>query len=242
MGRLICRAVCECPDSELAGILEAAGHPDEGKEFFGAAVMTKPDEAAGKADVVIDFSNPEALMSLLPAVNSSKKALVIGTTGFSSSQEEEIKKAAEKIPVLLSPNMSVGVNLLFKAAAVINEFLSGMGYDREIIEAHHSRKADAPSGTAVKLFDIISNGSDEQVNGRSGRPGPRKEKEIGMHAVRGGNITGEHTLMWIGQQDRIELTHRASSRMIFAEGAVRSALWLFRAESGRIYSMEDILR
>ncbi len=241
MGRLICRAVEESPDSELSGILEAPGHPDEGKEFSGALVTSDTAEASEESDVIIDFSVPEATMNILPAAIEKKKAVVIGTTGFTTSQLEDIKTAAAEIPLLLSPNMSVGVNLLFKTAAMINEFLKGLGYDLEIIEAHHSRKADAPSGTAVRLFDILSDGSQEMVNGRSGRPGPRKEKEIGMHAVRGGSITGEHTLMWVGQQDRIELTHRASSRMIFAQGAVRAALWLSNTERGKVYGMEDVL-
>lgn len=241
MGQNICDVAVEESDAELVSILEAPGHPDVSKVFYSLKVSSDKAEALEKADVVIDFSSPDSTMNLLSAAVKEGKAMVVGTTGFSDRQLGKIEKAAEDIPLLLSPNMSIGVNVLFKAAAVINEALKKMGYDREIVESHHSRKVDSPSGTAKKLFSVIAGEKDKAVYGREGAAGPRKKNEIGVHAIRGGSIVGEHTLMWAGKEDRIELTHRASSRKIFARGAVKAALWLAQAGRGRLYKMEDVL-
>ncbi len=241
MGKLICSALEANSGTGLSAILEAPGHGDEGREFKGARVYTSPREAVSISDAVIDFSSPPATLKLLEQVKESRTALVIGTTGFNEEQKIKIKDAASKTPILLSPNMSIGVNILFKAAAMINRALEGSGYHKEIVEAHHSRKVDSPSGTAEKILSIIKNEGDIPVYGREGAPGPRKDNEIGVHAIRGGGIAGEHTLMWIGQEDRIEISHRASSRRIFAQGAVRAAIWLSSAPAGPLYGMEEVL-
>ncbi|MDA3792601.1 MAG: 4-hydroxy-tetrahydrodipicolinate reductase, partial [Elusimicrobia bacterium] len=165
--------------------------------------------------------------------------LAIGTTGFSPKELETIKGYSENTPVLVSPNMSIGVNLIFKMVKEITDRLPG--YEKEIIEAHHNRKVDSPSGTAKKIADIIAGKDDKYIYGRAGSAGPRDKNEIGIHAVRGGNIVGEHTVMWISPYDRIELTHRAGSRKAFAEGAVRAAVWLSGRKNG-FYGMGDVLK
>jgi len=239
MGDRICRMIRKNKELELSGIIEGAGHPDTGKEFYGLRVVSDASEVMDNTDVFIDFSRPEATMSLLEKCRANKKKIVIGTTGFSIDQLDEIKKASEEIPVLLSPNMSLGVNVMFKIVHEISRQLPG--YAKEIIEAHHERKVDSPSGTAEKIIKIISKPEEKVVHGRCGEVGPRQADEIGVHAVRGGNIVGEHTVMWIGANDRLELTHRAQSRDIFAEGAVKAAVWLSSKEGGSLYSMEDVL-
>ena len=239
MGRRICRIVADSPEAELSAVIESPGFPETPGSYLGAEVTTGT-LPAGEADVVIDFSHPLNTLDILDECVRSETKLVIGTTGFDEGQLDKIKSAASETAVLLSPNMSIGVNLLFRIAGIITESLPD--FEKEIVEAHHNRKADAPSGTALKIAEIISRAGDEVVNGRSGKPGPRKKGEIGVHAVRGGGITGEHTVMWIGEHERIELFHRAETRGIFASGAVRAALWLKDRPSGKLYSMEDVLK
>ena len=228
MGKRVSHQIEENPQTELSGIIDCI--EQEG--------VCNISEGVDCADVVIDFSTPSATIELLKVCLEKEKKVVIGTTGFDAHQKEEIIKASKKIPVLLSPNMSVGVNLIFK---IVNEINKGLkGYDKEIIEAHHNKKVDAPSGTALKIAEIIS-ADDNFVYGREGKVGTRKKNEVGIHAVRGGNIIGEHTVMWIGPYDRVELTHRAESRDVFASGAVRAAIWLNDQKSGRLYTIKDVL-
>lgn len=193
-----------------------------------------------KADVLIDFSEPHASLHYLDACVSYGKPMVIGTTGFSRKDHKKIRTAAIRIPVVLSPNMSSGINLLFKLCAMAGRALKD--YDMEIVEVHHNKKKDAPSGTAVKLASILSgvSGITRICYGRSGAVGERPRREIGVHAVRAGDIVGEHTVIFAGPGERLELVHRAHSRDTFASGALRSARWVI-GKKAKLYSMEDVL-
>ncbi|MEA3506912.1 MAG: 4-hydroxy-tetrahydrodipicolinate reductase [Elusimicrobiota bacterium] len=239
MGINICSVINDNPATEISGLAERPGHEDIGKEINGIEVKGSLKEALSGADAAIDFSSVEATLQNAQICSEAGIPLVIGTTGFSPKEKDILKKYSRKSALLLSPNMSVGVNLIFKIAKEISERLPG--YEKEIIESHHSRKVDAPSGTAMKIAQMIAGKEDEYIYGRRGEAGPREKNEIGIHAVRGGNIVGEHTVIWIGPYDRIELTHRAASRKLFAQGAVRASIWIARKEKG-FYSMEDVLK
>jgi 4-hydroxy-tetrahydrodipicolinate reductase len=194
--------------------------------------------------VIIDFTSPQATLALLDAVDGKAARLVIGTTGFSAAATERIKSAARSIPIVISPNMSLGVNLLFGLTELVAKKL-GTTFDIEIVEVHHRFKKDAPSGTAKRLGEIaaaaLGVGYDEAVrNGRSGMTGERTGKEIGMHAVRGGDIVGDHTVLFAGMGERLELRHVAHNRAPLARGAVAAALWLANRKPG-LYSMRDVL-
>ena len=207
-------------------------------------ISTINREALSGLDGVIDFSLPHATMELIRIMSDLKKPLVIGTTGFSNEQIDEIKKYSHVSPLVHSPNMSLGVNLLFKLTEIASSALN-TEYDVEIFEAHHRLKKDAPSGTAKKLLEIIKENmtglSDAAVlNGRDGIVGERTSNEIGMHAMRGGSIIGEHTVYFAGLDDRIELTHRAVNRDVFASGAVAAMEYLYRKDAG-FYTMYDVL-
>jgi 4-hydroxy-tetrahydrodipicolinate reductase len=201
-------------------------------------------EALGEVDGVIDFSTPEATMKLIKVMSEFKKPIVIGTTGFSNNQIDEIKEYSKTGPLVHSPNMSLGVNLLFKLTEIASKALN-TEYDVEIFEAHHRNKKDAPSGTAKKLLEIIKGNmtglADATViNGRDGITGERTVNEIGMHAMRGGSIIGEHTVYFTGLDDRMELTHRAVNRDVFALLAVAAMEYLHGKGAG-FYTMYDVL-
>ena len=253
MGSRIIHFLREDPELELAGVIETDSHLSVGKtlsEAIGVKGLTVTIESDLKkaidgGDVVIEFSTPEATISHLEIARAHQKAVVVGTTGLTDSQMELLRAASEDVPILISPNMSVGVNLLFKlteeAAAAL-----GKEYDAEIVEVHHHLKKDAPSGTAKRLAEIIARakGSDlakTGVYGRSGLVGPRTEEEIGVHAVRAGDIVGEHTVMFAGTGERIELIHRATSRDTFASGALKAAKFIAGKPAG-LYSMRDVLQ
>jgi 4-hydroxy-tetrahydrodipicolinate reductase len=195
-------------------------------------------------DVVIDFTRPEATLEYLEICRQAGKAIVIGTTGFNDAGLGAINVAAQEIPVVFAPNMSVGVNLSFKllemAAKVIGE-----DSDIEIVEAHHRHKVDAPSGTALKMGEVVANAlgrdlSKCAVYGREGIEEPRDRQTIGFSTIRGGDVVGEHTVSFFMEGERVEITHKASSRMTFANGAVRASAWL-KGKSEGLYSMQDIL-
>ena len=195
-------------------------------------------------DGVIDFSAPPASMKLVKMLSQMKKPMVTGTTGFSEKDIDEIRSYSELMPVIQSPNMSLGVNLLFKLTEIASMALS-TDYDVEIFEAHHRFKKDAPSGTARRLLEIVKENMEglsgaADINGRQGITGERTRNEIGMHAMRGGNIIGEHTVFYTGPDDRIELTHRAASRDVFARGAVSAMEYLNNRAPG-FYTMYDVL-
>lgn len=239
MGSNVMRLVQENIDLELAGLIEDPKHKDISFMVDGMNVTSDISLGIKDSDIVIDFSHPASTMKLITECTNNNKKIVIGTTGFNPDEMAEIKKTAEKTPVLLSPNMSVGVNLVFKLVKEITDKLPD--YEKEIIEAHHNRKVDAPSGTALKIAKIISKSDDTLVYGREGKTGPRKKNEIGIHAIRAGNIVGEHTVMWVGPYERVELTHRAESRDVFASGAIKAAVWLNNQPPGKLYSMDDVL-
>ena len=195
------------------------------------------------ADAVIDFSTVLASMKYLSIAEKYKKPIVIGTTGFDAAQIEQIKKASGSIPVVFSPNMSIGVNVLFKIAAEVAAAMPG--YDAEIVELHHNQKKDAPSGTAVKLAQVIAkalgrNLDKVAVYGRKGITEQRKKEEIGIMSVRAGDIIGDHTVYFAGNGERIELTHRAQSRDTLAQGALTAGKWVAKQKPG-LYDMQDVL-
>ncbi len=221
---------------------EAAG---QGCRIVAACdVGDDPAQSVADCDAIIDFSFHEATRSVAELAKSNGKPLVIGTTGHQADAKVAIIASVEAaIPVVWAGNYSVGVNVLnfltARAAAILQE-----GYDAEVLELHHNRKRDAPSGTAERLLEILreSRGltADDVRHGRSGIVGERPVDEIGAHAIRGGDIVGEHTVYFCGQGERIELTHRATDRRIFAQGALRAAVWAGKAKAG-VYNMEDVL-
>jgi 4-hydroxy-tetrahydrodipicolinate reductase len=252
MGMEIARIVLESTTCHLAGAIESAEHPGTGKDL-GLALGVGPKniivaDAIKKClcenAVVVDFTAPAVTMALLDACEGLSCKIVIGTTGFSGVQLGTIDACAQLKAIVLSPNMSVGVNILFWLTRVAALKLHH-DFDIEIIEAHHRFKKDAPSGTAKKLGEIaaaaMAQTYDEVVkNGRAGIVGERSQREIGMHAIRGGDIVGDHTVLFAGMGERVELRHVAHTRAALARGAVHAALWLSHQEKG-LYSMADVL-
>jgi 4-hydroxy-tetrahydrodipicolinate reductase len=195
-------------------------------------------------EVLIDFSRPEASLNALAVCKDAGKAMVIGTTGFTDSELELIGQASKEIPIVFAPNMSVGVNLTLKILETSAKVI-GPDSSIEIIEAHHRYKVDSPSGTALKMGEVIANAlgrdlSECAVYGREGIEEPRDMNTIGFSSIRGGDVVGEHTVAFFMDGERVEITHKASSRMIYANGAVRAANWLSDKSSG-LYSMQDVL-
>ncbi len=254
MGSRIINVLSTSEGIRLSSAVERKGHPLVGQDACGPAgipaagvltVITDDLNAALKTgDVVIDFTLPEASLEHLKTCAEHGKAMVIGSTGFSKDQLAEVNKLVQKIPCVLSPNMSIGVNLCFKVLAEIAKTI-GDDYDMEIVEAHHRMKKDAPSGTAMKMAQVIAqavnrNLDEVGVYARKGMIGERSKKEIGIQTVRGGDIVGEHTVLFAGKGERIEITHRAHSRDTFAAGAVRAAKWVVGKKPG-LYDMQDVL-
>ncbi len=196
-------------------------------------------------DAVIDFTLPAFTDALLKEAITQKVPLVIGTTGHSDEHRAAIAHAAQTIPIVYASNFSTGVNTLFYLTRMATKILGNDAFDIEVTEMHHKHKVDAPSGTARTLLEILNEETetsyhDDVTHGRVGEPGPRPKKEIGMHTLRGGDVVGDHTVMFAADGERVELTHKASSRMTFASGAVRAALWLEGREPG-LYDMQDVL-
>jgi 4-hydroxy-tetrahydrodipicolinate reductase len=252
MGRRIAALGYEHPDVELSGALETPGSPFVGQDLgelagvghLGVPVKDRVEDLLVDCDALIDFTSPEASVANVIAAARASKAIVVGTTGFSQEQYTEIVTVGMSTKCLVAPNMSMGVNLLFALVGEVAQSL-GSSYNVEIVESHHSMKKDAPSGTANKLAQIIAESlgrsmSQAGVYGRKGIVGERSENEIGVHAVRAGDIVGEHTIMFVTGGERIELTHRAHSRDAFAKGAILGALWLVSQPDG-LYDMQDVL-
>ncbi|MCK4239985.1 MAG: 4-hydroxy-tetrahydrodipicolinate reductase [Candidatus Atribacteria bacterium] len=252
MGSKVARLVYQNENMKLVGIIESPSHPNKGKDWGTAVGLGKTDiiikdnleEIIQSTDQVVEFTNPKVSLQHLEIVSKYKKAMIMGTTGFSSEEIEKIKKLAQGILFLLSPNMSLGVNLLFKLAAEVATAL-GDDYDIEIIEAHHRFKKDAPSGTAKKLAQEIArvkniNLDEVAIYGREGMIGERKRGEIGIHSIRSGDITGEHTVMFTTLGERLELTHKAHSRDTFAYGTIQAIKFLKDKPTG-FYKMKDVL-
>ncbi len=251
MGRHVLELVLSSSDLHLVGTLESSRHPELGTDAgslvgrpTGVRLTDDVKTALGNAAVVVDFSAPEATADVLRAAAATNTACVVGTTGLTTEAKLALDEAVKIVPVVAAPNMSAGVQVLgYLLREAIR--LLGPGFDVEIIEAHHSQKVDAPSGTAMRFAEIAAQSLgvalDEAVrHGRQGAPGARASSEIGLHAVRGGDIVGDHTILLAGQGERIELVHRASSRMVFASGALRAARWVVGKPPGR-YSMADVL-
>ncbi|MFH1644917.1 MAG: 4-hydroxy-tetrahydrodipicolinate reductase [Candidatus Omnitrophota bacterium] len=252
MGKKIALFGLDDSGVEIASVTENKNHPDIGKDFgniLGRAEMGVPiifdiSKALTNTDVIIDFTSPTALINNIAAARKAKVPIVIGTTGITDEEMKLVKSASKEIPVLVSSNMSIGVNLLFRVAGDIANAL-GEDFDVEIVEAHHNKKKDAPSGTAKSLAEAIAqargrNLKDVAVYGREGNVGQRPKGEIGIHAVRGGDIIGDHTVIYAGDSERIELTHRARSRDIFAKGALFAAKFL-KDKSPGLYNMQDAI-
>ena len=252
MGRMLVRAVQEHDACQLVGASERPGSELLGQDAgtlagiapLGVAVAAKAEEVIQAGRVVIDFTVPAATLAHVRLAAEKGAPVVIGTTGFNAEQRAEIARAAQTIPIVMAPNFSVGVNLMFKVAAEVARVLEER-FDIEIIEAHHRHKVDAPSGTALGLGRAIAdaigrNLDDVAVYGREGVTGERDRQTIGFATVRGGDIVGDHTALFAGEGERLEITHRASSRMTFANGAVRAAAWVAGRAPG-LYDMGDIL-
>jgi 4-hydroxy-tetrahydrodipicolinate reductase len=239
MGQALVEALREQKDLQLAAAFDVPG-----RESAGLGIGSDANAAIAAAEVLIDFTRPEGTLANLRSCRAQGKAMVIGTTGFSAAQRQEIEAAARAIPIAMAANFAVGVNALFKLAETAARIL-GEGYDVEIIEAHHRHKVDAPSGTALQLGKAVAAvlGRDlgrDAVHGRHGEPGARPAREIGFHAVRGGDIVGEHTVLFAGVGERLELTVRSQSRATYASGALRAARWL-RGRRAGLYDMYDVL-
>jgi len=251
MGRALIEAVLGAPDLQLAAALEQKGHAHIGKdagELVGAPSGVRIGDDVARAiasvDVFVDFTQPEGTIAHLAACRRQGVNLVIGTTGFGEAQKKEIAAAARDIAIVMSPNFSVGVNVAFRLLEVAARAL-GKGYDVEILEAHHRHKVDAPSGTALRMGEVVAGalGRDlkqHAVYGREGVTGERKDETIGFATVRGGDLVGEHSVMFIGAGERLEISHRASSRANFARGALRAARFVAVKRNG-LFDMADVL-
>jgi len=244
MGQALIEGVLADKSLALVATLDAKGSPAVGTRVGGVKVGSDVGKAIAAGDVLIDFTRPEGTIAHLEACAQLGKAIVIGTTGFPDSLKSAILQAGRKIPIAMSPNFAVGVNAVFKLAGVAAGIL-GDGYDVEIVEAHHRQKVDAPSGTALKLGEIVAsalkrNLKKEAKHGREGDTGERPAKQIGFHAIRGGDIVGEHTVIFAGPGERVEVTIRSQSRMTYALGALRAAKFL-RGRKAGLYDMNDVL-
>ncbi|MBI2745783.1 MAG: 4-hydroxy-tetrahydrodipicolinate reductase [Burkholderiales bacterium] len=251
MGRMLIEAVHAAEDCRLAGALDVAASPAIGSDataFLGHAggVHITADLKTGlqNARTLIDFTRPEGTMAHLKVCRELGVAMVIGTTGFSEAQKAEIAAAAKDISIMLSPNMSVGVNVTLKLLEMAAKALS-TGYDIEIVEAHHRHKVDAPSGTAIKMGEVIAGAlgrdlKDCAVYERYGHTGERDPSSIGFATIRGGDIVGDHTVLFAGIGERIEITHKSASRVTYAQGSLRAVRFLAGRQSG-LYDMFDVL-
>ncbi|MFC0131004.1 4-hydroxy-tetrahydrodipicolinate reductase [Massilia eurypsychrophila] len=251
MGKMLIEAIAKAPDAELTGALGVAGSPKIGTEaaaFLGqsGSVAIVADLATGLAGArcLIDFTRPEGTLKHLAYCAEHGIAMVIGTTGFDDAGKAAIRAAADKIAIVFAPNMSVGVNLTLKLLEMAAKALAE-GYDIEIIEAHHRHKVDAPSGTALKMGEVIADalGRDLKecaVYGREGVTGERDPSTIGFATIRGGDIVGDHTVLFAGDGERIEISHKSSSRVTYAHGALRAARFLADKQTG-LYDMQDVL-
>jgi 4-hydroxy-tetrahydrodipicolinate reductase len=247
MGQMLIEAVRSSGDCTLHGALDMPGSPVVGKDAAAnSRVIVSSDVAAtlAGADVLIDFTRPEGTLHHLNLCRRLAVNAVIGTTGFDPAGKETIASAARDIGVVFAPNMSVGVNLAFKLIEVAARAI-GPGYDVEIVEAHHRNKVDAPSGTALRMGEIAARalGRDHDgvaVFGRKGETGVRRDDAIGYAVVRGGDLVGDHTVMFLGQGERIEITHKASSRSTYAQGALRACRFLRESGAG-LFDMHDVL-
>ena len=251
MGKMLVEAIAQSPDAVLSGALDVPGAPGLGQDAAaflgkpaGVPIVAELPAALGQARVLIDFTRPEGTLAHLDYCAAHGIAMVIGTTGFDEAGKAAIRAASEKTAIVFAPNMSVGVNVTLKllemAAKSFNE-----GYDIEIVEAHHRHKVDAPSGTALKMGEVIADAlgrdlKEVAVYGREGVTGARDPSTIGFATIRGGDIVGDHTVLFAGEGERIEISHKSSSRVTYAHGALRAARFLADKQNG-LFDMQDVL-
>ncbi len=250
MGRMLIEAVLNSPDLSLAAALDRPGAPSIGQDaggFLGqetGIAITDDLDAIAQADCLIDFTRPEGTLQHLEACVRHGVKCVIGTTGFTTEGKQAIQAAGQKIAIVFAPNMSLGVNVTLKLLEMAARLLNS-GYDVEVFEAHHRNKVDAPSGTALAMGDAVARAWGQELDdiadwARHGETGPRQDGRIGFSVVRGGDIVGDHTVYFCGQGERLEITHRSSSRATYAEGSLRAARYLARKEFG-LFDMQDVL-
>ena len=252
MGQRIINSVQEAEGVKLSGALERPGHPLVGQDVglvagcgtLGVNISDDLNAVIAGCDVLIDFTTPKVSLKNLEVCGLQKKSIVIGSTGFTPEERDLAVELAKDIPAVLAPNMSVGVNVCFKVLKDIAKTL-GDDFDVEIVELHHHKKKDAPSGTAVRMGEVVAEALGRDYNKvanfhREGICGERTKEEIGMQTVRGGDIVGEHTVYFIGMGERIEISHRAMTRDMFSRGAVRAAKWVVGKTPG-LYDMQDVL-
>ena len=251
MGRMLIEAVLNAPDCELAGALDVPANPALGSDagaFLGrttGVIITSDVPAAlARAQVLIDFTRPEGTMAHVRVCQQLGVKMVIGTTGFGDTDKAELAQAAQSLAMVVAPNMSVGVNVTLRLLQMAAKALS-TGYDIEVIEAHHRHKVDAPSGTALKMGEVIAEAlgralKDCAVYAREGHTGERDPSSIGFATIRGGDIVGDHTVMFAGTGERVEITHRSGSRSNYAQGSLRAARYLAERSSG-MFDMFDVL-
>ncbi|WP_320175697.1 4-hydroxy-tetrahydrodipicolinate reductase [Maridesulfovibrio sp.] len=246
MGDTLVRCVQQSDDLKLAAVMERSGC-EEGLDSLGCVCGTDAQEVLTKVPgaVVVDFTAPAATLKLLEIASVTGNPVVIGTTGMTNEEIEQVEEFAKKIPVFLAPNMSVGVNVLLKILPELVRML-GPAYDMEMTEIHHNKKVDSPSGTALKLAQCMAEArglvyDEVKKHSRDGIIGARTKDELGVMAVRGGDVVGDHTAYFLGPGERIEVTHRAHSRETFAQGALRAARWLSEQKPGKLYDMADVL-
>ncbi len=252
MGQSIATVAEGDPNADLVAAMD---HPDSplvgqdiakltGAEPRGVLITTDVEEFLANVEVVIDFSTASATEKLLPMCASQQIPMVIGTTGLDGAMRAGLERAAEMLPIVFAPNYSQGINALYFLAARATELL-GPSFDAEIVEMHHRHKVDSPSGTAVRLAEVVTaakklDAEHAVTHGRSGQVGARPRDEVGVMALRGGDVVGEHTVYLVGEGERIELTHRATDRSIFARGAMRAAHWVVGRPAG-LYDMADVM-
>jgi len=246
MGATLVELVQRDEELSLAGVTEREERLGE-LAFLNCPAASSLEEVLPQAPgaVVVDFSQPEVTIKTVQAARQSSNPVVIGTTGFSQDQQQTLRDAAAELPLFWAPNMSVGINVLLELLPTLAEFL-GQDYDVDVSEIHHKHKKDAPSGTALKLGQVLAEAkgfsSDSLRACREGMIGERPRSEIGLQTMRGGDVVGEHTVYFFGPGERIDVTHRAYSRETFAQGALRAAKWLSRQSPGRLYAMADVFR
>ena len=252
MGRALIQAIDSSQELTLGAGFENAASTALGQDAgalagvgaCGVIISDEPEAEIENFDVIIDFTTPNATLALAGFCADAKKAMVIGTTGFTDEQQSELNSCSEKTAVFMSPNMSVGVNLMLQLVARAARALAN-DVDVEVIEAHHKDKVDAPSGTAVRIGEVLAEAlqrdlAKDAVYGRQGITGARERNTIGFSTIRGGDIVGEHTVLFAGEGERLEITHRAQSRSNFAQGALRAVSFIQDKPPG-LYSMEDLL-
>ena len=251
MGKMLIEAVLNCSDAELVGALEHESCPLLGEDAgaflgkkTGVAITSDVTKALTGAEFLVDFTRPEGTMAHLAVAQKTGSKMIIGTTGLSAQQLEELKLASKKLAIVFAPNMSVGVNVTFKLLEVAAKMLSE-GYDIEVIEAHHRHKVDAPSGTALRMGEVIAGALGEKLDdvavyAREGHTGERKQGSIGFATIRGGDIVGDHTVLFAGEGERIEISHKSSSRQSYAQGSLRAARFLKTQQTG-LFDMQDVL-